>query len=266
MSEHLLPEVIDLDKVEPNVYNPNKMDKAKFESLKINIEKFGFFMPIIVRANEEKTGFYTIIDGEHRWRALCEVGKFETIPAYKVVTKEDEAKAKTLSMNHLRGEMENIGVANIVAELLQTMSIQEVEEWTGYTEQEVINYRELIEFDFDKYEKLDVGDDADLSEAMGDDAQMSDTPVKTLTILLSQSQADLYDRAKKFLPNGTSKDDDQVCFIAILKRFAEVYGEDSSEVEDIITKIDKPEEEKIGGVEEPLVDKNLGVGGVDLTV
>lgn len=66
---------IALDKLVAHPGNPNRMSKANFRKLVRNIERTGRYEPIVVRPHPEKTGFFQIINGEHRCEALRRLGQ-----------------------------------------------------------------------------------------------------------------------------------------------------------------------------------------------
>lgn len=54
--------------------NPNRMSEQTFRKLVRNIQKSKIYEPIIVRKEPEKNGFYQIINGAHRVKALQQLG------------------------------------------------------------------------------------------------------------------------------------------------------------------------------------------------
>ena len=84
-------EIVQLEtaNIEPNTFNPNKMPEMTFKKLIASINKFGLFNPIIVRKN--KSDGYEIIDGEWRWRAFRESGKY-SISARIIEATDEEVK------------------------------------------------------------------------------------------------------------------------------------------------------------------------------
>ncbi|MHC4624131.1 MAG: ParB/RepB/Spo0J family partition protein, partial [Planctomycetota bacterium] len=65
---------IALDKLASHPDNPNRQSKANFAKLVRNIARTGRYEPLIVRPHPEKEGYYQIINGHHRRRALSELG------------------------------------------------------------------------------------------------------------------------------------------------------------------------------------------------
>lgn len=65
---------IELDKLIPHPLNPNKMSKQNFAKLVRNIKLSGRYEPLIVRAHPSKKGYFQIINGQHRYQALKQLG------------------------------------------------------------------------------------------------------------------------------------------------------------------------------------------------
>ena len=59
-----------LDAMQPNNYNPNKMNERQFSAELESIQHFGFIDPITVR---DTSNGLIIVDGEHRWRGAKEI-------------------------------------------------------------------------------------------------------------------------------------------------------------------------------------------------
>ncbi len=56
--------LLNIDKVEPNPWNPNVQNEQQFKAEIESITNNGFLAPILVRAFDDH---YQIIDGEHRF-------------------------------------------------------------------------------------------------------------------------------------------------------------------------------------------------------
>ncbi len=57
--------------------NPNRMSSAAFGRLVRNIEQRGVYEPLVVRRHRDRRGFYQIINGHHRAKALAKLGHSE---------------------------------------------------------------------------------------------------------------------------------------------------------------------------------------------
>lgn len=112
------PVLIDVAKIRPNPWNPNKMTDEKFAQAVENVRRFGFNGATLLRKLDEPEGDveYEIVDGEHRWRAATELS-LKAIPCIVREFTTAEAKAQTLAMNEIRGTMDPEKVAQLVREI-----------------------------------------------------------------------------------------------------------------------------------------------------
>ena len=72
MSNKILSIVLDKLIVHPD--NPNRMSRSNFAKLVRNIRHTGRYEPLIVRPHPQRKGFFEIINGHHRCRALEVLG------------------------------------------------------------------------------------------------------------------------------------------------------------------------------------------------
>lgn len=111
---HKLP----IDQVIPNNWNPNSVPPDIEAAIKDDIVKNGFLRPLVVQLhNKGMDKDYVIIDGEHRWKIMKELGEPE-IPSIVMDCPDDTAKALTIRLNREHGEL----LPNRVGELLWDMS------------------------------------------------------------------------------------------------------------------------------------------------
>lgn len=111
--EKLRIEYVPITQVKPNDYNPNRQSEHDFNLLLKSITEDGFTQPIVV-AND-----YTIVDGEHRWRAASHLGMTE-IPVVVVPMDPAQARIATLRHNRARGS-EDIDLATEVLRDLEKL-------------------------------------------------------------------------------------------------------------------------------------------------
>jgi len=94
-----------IDACQPSHWNPNTEDLATFNELVEEIKKNGFNENIVVVRNEDGITF-TIIAGEHRWKAAKLAGLTEIPAVIKEGWDEDRQKIQTVRMNVLRGRLD----------------------------------------------------------------------------------------------------------------------------------------------------------------
>lgn len=104
------------DLIDPNPWNPNRMNEVVEQAERESIERFGFVDPVTVRNHPEAEGRYQIIDGEHRWRIASEAGYTE-IPAVILDVTDDEAKKLTIVLNETRGEADVVLLGQLLSDL-----------------------------------------------------------------------------------------------------------------------------------------------------
>jgi len=149
-------QAIPVDKIIPNTWNPNHMKPIDFETLKESIKRDGFRQYIRLRPHPQKgtEGFFEIMDGEHRWRIVKELGA-ETIEATVEDKTDAEAMLVTLTMNKLRGEFDTIKLAEVIVLLRQTYTEEELTKMLGYTPTELKNFEELHKFDPNELKEIE---------------------------------------------------------------------------------------------------------------
>jgi len=99
MSEIKIPavELVEINSLQIDGNNPNKMTDKQFEALQENIKRFGFINPVITN----KDG--VIADGEHRWEAAKALGMTQ-VPAIKLPVSDVDRRILRQVLNKLKGE------------------------------------------------------------------------------------------------------------------------------------------------------------------
>jgi ParB-like chromosome segregation protein Spo0J len=100
--------------LDPRPNNPNHMAPQVFDMLVLAIGRLGFLQPVLVEPGPAH-GRYTIVDGEHRWRAAGQLGMAD-VPCVVVPkgTTQEDMRAMRIGMNRLRGELD---LAQVAAEM-----------------------------------------------------------------------------------------------------------------------------------------------------
>lgn len=89
---------IPIELLDPNDYNPNRMTEAEFNEFVAEIIRLGRLpKPVVARPNS-RAGRYTIIDGEHGWRAATKAG-LKRIPCEIIEADDFEAMRQTYKRN-----------------------------------------------------------------------------------------------------------------------------------------------------------------------
>jgi ParB/RepB/Spo0J family partition protein len=117
---------IDILKIEPDPNQPRKFfDQDSLDSLKDSIDSSSLLEPIMVRKNEEKTGFYFIVDGERRWKACsalnAEKSGYDKLKCVIVENDSQVCELIALTKNIQREDLLPIEKANAIADLFKKM-------------------------------------------------------------------------------------------------------------------------------------------------
>lgn len=126
--------------IEPDPDNPNEMDDETLAALKDDIRRRGFIQPILVRPVGEDR--YRLIDGEHRWRVLGELGA-ETVPCVIEEADDTSAKMRMLTMNRLRGEFVPLRLAHLLSDLANRIEPEEIQKRLGMGRAELADLLDL---------------------------------------------------------------------------------------------------------------------------
>ncbi len=107
------------DRLRPNNYNPNRMTGVEFAELVEEVRHLGRLpKPVIVRPTE---GGYTVVDGEHGWRAAREAGLPE-IPCEVIEADDFEAMRQTYKRNQ-HGTHDRVALGRMFRRMMEERGI-----------------------------------------------------------------------------------------------------------------------------------------------
>ena len=132
--------LIELNRIQPNSYNPNVVPAEILAKLRAEIAQKGLCEPIIVRSSGNG---YIIVDGEHRWQVCKELG-FKEIPCIVQDYSDTESKIKSLQLNYLRGSAVPIKLASLIHDLNREMTLKELARRLPYDEPQMMDTLELL--------------------------------------------------------------------------------------------------------------------------
>jgi ParB-like chromosome segregation protein Spo0J len=118
-----LPELVKLEHLKPNPWNPNRVAKPEMDLLRRSIRKSGFCFPLVVI--KESDASYTIVDGYHRHLLAKEFG-MEYVPVVILDDDISELMSATIRFNRAKGTHQIDRMSNIVVELTQ-LGLDDVE-------------------------------------------------------------------------------------------------------------------------------------------
>lgn len=136
---------VEREKLHANDYNPNNVFKPEMRLLKLSLLEDGWTLPLVV----SKTGDdeYEIIDGFHRWTLSNEPEIFAMTDGLVPVVIIDKPTrnmqiASTVRYNRARGVHHLTKMADIVSEMSDELSQDEIMKQLGMEDEEVIRLAE----------------------------------------------------------------------------------------------------------------------------
>jgi len=112
----LFAQLVPIDKVQLNEYNPNAVAPPEMRLLKKSIEEDGYTQPIVTIHDAEKDK-YIVVDGAHRYKNAVKF-KLSHVPVTVINKNIKDRMAATIRHNRARGEHNVTQMSNIVAELV----------------------------------------------------------------------------------------------------------------------------------------------------
>jgi ParB-like chromosome segregation protein Spo0J len=113
-------EVVRLDRVRPNPWNPNRMTEFQVESTREGMRREGWlasYALLVWRTDEAGRDRNLIIDGEHRWRIGSELG-FEKAPmVFLDGITEKRAKEMTIEFDNKRGKFDDVALRDLLKDI-----------------------------------------------------------------------------------------------------------------------------------------------------
>ncbi len=134
--------------LDPNPWNPNKTKPRQQKAIAESLKTYSQIIDIIVRPNGDR---YQIIDGEHRYDEL-------TDDVYVTVLhglSDADAKKLTIIMNETRGEADKIELAQLLADLSNELSGEELLNALPYEQNELDELVKLAEVDWNNFNSAD---------------------------------------------------------------------------------------------------------------
>jgi ParB family chromosome partitioning protein len=131
---------IDMDRLEPNPWNPNRMSPEMYEKLREYVKKEGLVEPIVVRPRGER---YQILGGYHRWKIAQDLG-YETVPCAVVELDDRRAKVLSVNLNEMKGQSVTSLLSELIYDLNRELTLEDLETMLPYSEGELKDCLEIM--------------------------------------------------------------------------------------------------------------------------
>lgn len=150
--------VLKLTQIEPNKKQPRKdFDTEKINMLADSIKEHGLIQPIVVM--EQKSGRYTIVAGERRWRAAKQAGLTEVPVVVRSYSPEEAAEIaliENLQREDLNPVEEALGYKSLIDDF--NMTQEEVSQKIGKSRSAIANTIRLLSLDEKTLDYLKYGE------------------------------------------------------------------------------------------------------------
>lgn len=136
-----MPNLVKLEYLKPNPWNPNKVAKPEMELLRISIRKSGFCFPLVVMKENDTS--YMIVDGFHRHLIAKEFG-MEYVPVVILNESIDEYMNATIRFNRAKGTHQIIDMSKLVIDLVRLgKTDKEIATNLGMDSDEVLRLKQI---------------------------------------------------------------------------------------------------------------------------
>ena len=110
--------MVDINKVEANDYNPNRVATPELVLLRKSIEEDGYTQPIVTYY-DKKRDKYIVVDGFHRYKCAKDYFFLKQVPVVTINKDLKHRMASTIRHNRARGTHQIGDMSKIVTNLLK---------------------------------------------------------------------------------------------------------------------------------------------------
>jgi len=113
-------EIIALERVRPNPWNPNRMTEHQVKSTREGMKNEGWlaaYALLIWRTDDKGRERNLIIDGEHRWRIGIELGFTKAPMVFLDNLPERRAKEMTIEFDQKRGRFDDVALRDLIKDI-----------------------------------------------------------------------------------------------------------------------------------------------------
>ena len=175
---------IQVDLLEPNSWNVNRMAPGMMKKLTAYLKREGLVEPIVVRPHPKKDDRYEILGGFHRWSICKDELGFETVPCVIADLNDKRAKILSVNLNSMSGQAVPHLLSNLLHDLEQEMMMPDLEATLPFDKGEITDFLSLMQ----------------VPEGFADDLEReakqkdNDAP-EVVTIVLDRKQHGLWEEA-----------------------------------------------------------------------
>lgn len=131
-------------------WNYKTNDDVLLQKLAANIKRNGQIENILVR--ELETGFFEIVNGNHRYDALLQLGIQEIMAFNLGNVTHTQAKRIAIETNETVFKADHVRLAELIGEIIQDFDISELIETMPYSQEDLDSFTNLLNFDWNQFE------------------------------------------------------------------------------------------------------------------
>lgn len=143
--------VFNVSSVQLADWNYKEDDEEKARKLEANLRRNGQIVNINIR--EVDNGKYEVVDGNHRLMALKNIGTKQVIAYNHGAISREEAIRKSIEINETIFETDTLKLAENMQKLMTTFPIDDLLETLPYSQEELENLSNLLDFDWSQLER-----------------------------------------------------------------------------------------------------------------
>ncbi|HMV69416.1 MAG TPA: ParB N-terminal domain-containing protein [Myxococcota bacterium] len=133
----LEPQLLRVDLLDPNPWNPNRVDARTMAKLRAQLRREGFVKPLVVRPHPDAPERWQLIDGEHRWRIARDDLHLTAVPCVVLHVDDRRARLMTVNLNELGGEAAPQAMAELLHDLSRSARLEDLETELPFTMREL---------------------------------------------------------------------------------------------------------------------------------
>lgn len=143
--------LLDLDQLVKADWNYKEQDEKMDIKLKNNLIRNNQIEILLVREHGDDK--YEVVNGNHRYDVMKDIGYLKVWCYNLGKISDEEAKRIAIETNETKYAVNHQIMAKLIKELGMAYSMEELMESLPYTQEEVENYMQMHDFDWEDYEK-----------------------------------------------------------------------------------------------------------------
>lgn len=143
-------------------WNYKENDEDREIKLMNNIKQNGQVENLIIR--ELDTGFYEVVNGNHRLRIMQRLDQDEVFCYNMGKITDSQAKRIAIETNETKFDTDNIKLAQLIKDISVDFTFDDLAITMPYSQDELNDFSNLLEFDWDNFESTPKEKDAEREE------------------------------------------------------------------------------------------------------